>query len=226
MKKTITLLLAAAGVAMAEVTPQKLNLDWATNNITLSESEYMNAISFVFTIDIADIPCTDGVQTDLVTWSGATADVTSGKWGISHKYEPDFYGDPYYDVNHISASGPGSSGTWGGVKVSDYEKAIVGYTYGEGAQPCFYITLVKADGSEKTYEPYYRGATTDSVTIKSLYKYEGVHNIEVYGSILSEEQMAKAMVNIANPAPAVPEPTTATLSLLALAGLAARRRRK
>ncbi len=40
------------------------------------------------------------------------------------------------------------------------------------------------------------------------------------------EIVHSASMSILTPAPAVPEPTTATLSLLALAGLAARRRRK
>lgn len=49
---------------------------------------------------------------------------------------------------------------------------------------------------------------------------------------LSETEFANVMSNLAisgvvsTAAPAVPEPATATLSLLALAGLCARRRRK
>ena len=48
-------------------------------------------------------------------------------------------------------------------------------------------------------------------------------NVLIYSRALSESEV-KSLTTVA--APAVPEPTTATLSLLALAGLAARRRRK
>lgn len=50
-----------------------------------------------------------------------------------------------------------------------------------------------------------------------------VDNIAVWNRALSAEEVASLPLTVA---PAVPEPTTATLSLLALAGLAARRRRK
>ena len=46
------------------------------------------------------------------------------------------------------------------------------------------------------------------------------------GTYTINEVVHSASWSVLTPAPAVPEPTTATLSLLALAGLAARRRRK
>ena len=90
------------------------------------------------------------------------------------------------------------------------------------------IELIDANGNEIVKEVVEGSKTRDTLSISELTKHAAVGNIEVYGSVLSPEEMAAAMTNLANPAPtpSVPEPTTATLSLLALAGLAARRRRR
>ncbi len=85
----------------------------------------------------------------------------------------------------------------------------------------------------------YTLGTTDSSVIKSITgggsnkKSADVRldNLAVYDGVLTSENFTylatHAMpMSFESPSPAVPEPATATLSLLALAGLAARRRRK
>ena len=52
-----------------------------------------------------------------------------------------------------------------------------------------------------------------------------IAEFQILNGAYSQEQILKA-AGLSKPSPSIPEPTTATLSLLALAGLAARRRRK
>ncbi|MFI3243050.1 MAG: hypothetical protein R3Y56_02210 [Akkermansia sp.] len=55
-----------------------------------------------------------------------------------------------------------------------------------------------------------------------------IDNLAVYDTLLTDEQKAALSISTlsGNGIPSIPEPTTATLSILALAGLCARRRRK
>lgn len=224
MKKTITLLLAAAGFAAAATDP--LEITWIDNEATLSES--LDAISVVFTLDFESLgtnkPLNEEVYTTIFSWSGTT-EVGSENGGVKHYFLDDpYYGDYY---NDLQFSAPGNS-KFGSAYVEDYVKAIIGYTYSVNEKACRYLTLIDANGNEIVKEVVEGSKTRDTLSISELTKHAAVGNIEVYGSVLSAEEMAAAMVNIANPAPtpSVPEPTTATLSLLALAGLAARRRRR
>lgn len=96
--------------------------------------------------------------------------------------------------------------------------------------PSFYLTLWGADGKEiVTYMPEknanvsitpYR-SSNDSITINTdVVEYAEVY----YGTELDEGEAKLVASSLASKL--IPEPTTTTLSLLALAGLAARRRRK
>ena len=224
MKKTITLLLAAAGFAAAATDP--LEITWVDDQATLTES--LDAISVVFTLDFASMgtnrPLYEQVYTTIFSWSGTTEE-GSENGGVKHYFLDDPYFDEYY--NDLQFFAPGTS-KFGTAFVEGYVKAIVGYTYGAGEVANRYITLIDASGNEIAKAVASNKMTRDTLSISELTKHAAVGNIEVYGSVLSAEEMAAAMVNIANPAPtpSVPEPTTATLSLLALAGLAARRRRR
>ena len=224
MKKTIALLLATAGFAAAATDP--LEITWTDNEATLSES--LDAISVVFTLDFASMgtnrPLYEQVYTTIFSWSGTTEE-GSENGGVKHYFLDDpYFGDYYNDLQFFA---PGTS-KFGAAFVEGYVKAIVGYTYGAGEVASRYITLIDASGNEIVKDVASNKMTRDTLSISELTKHAAVGNIEVYGSVLSAEEMAAAMVNIANPAPtpSVPEPTTATLSLLALAGLAARRRRR
>ena len=218
MKKTIALLLAAAGFAAAATDP--LEITWTDNEATLSEA--LDAISVVFTLDFESMgtnrPLYEQVYTTIFSWSGTTEE-GSENGGVKH-----YFGD--YS-NELQFFAPGSS-KFGPTKIEGFVKAIVGYTYCAGEVADSYLTLIDANGNAIDKGIASGTMTRDSLSITVLSKHAAVGNIEVYGSVLSADEMAAAMTNIANPAPtpSVPEPTTATLSLLALAGLAARRRRR
>ena len=69
------------------------------------------------------------------------------------------------------------------------------------------------------------GSTTKTQGASAAFSQGGKHQI-TYGNVTNLSSMAGDMKAIKNYIGVVPEPTTATLSLLALAGLASRRRRR
>ena len=86
--------------------------------------------------------------------------------------------------------------------------------------PCDLTKLVSLDlNSDNIFE---RGIASGSfaITLPS----DSIDNIYTWqGEVTANDIMTASKQE---PSPSIPEPTTATLSLLALAGLAARRRRK
>jgi len=137
----------------------------------------------------------------------------------------------------------GGEGTFGGnsaitlnTGIYDADKAGSDVTYATGQT----ITLVQ-DGASKTLTLYINGIQTAQATEWTAASIVGmqfgasfgnrdamnsasIDNLAIWGKALQADQVSSLIVS--SPSDNVPEPTTATLSLLALAGLAARRRRK
>ncbi len=97
-----------------------------------------------------------------------------------------------------------------------------------------YFTLLNADGSTTVYEGSNTGIKftlkDESGTIVAVDTHLNVSEVSFLNNFATSAQVYNTVLN-ATDAKAlgmqlIPEPTTATLSLLALAGLAARRRRK
>lgn len=238
MKKTIISLLATVGLATA-VTAEPLDITW--NDNTASLTEVLDSVSVVFTLDFASVaingPLDWGVDTEIFSWSGVAED-NYATGGVTLYNLDDYYFNEY--ISELYFTAPGNSGGFGTTNVIGYTKAVIGYTYGPGEVAAAYLTLIDAEGNQKEYAPAYGTKMRDSLMVTTLTKNSAVGDIEVYGSILSAEEMAAAMTNLAapntpsepttpsepEPTPSVPEPTTATLSLLALAALAGRRRRR
>lgn len=219
MKKTITLLLATAGLAVAASDP--LDITWDADNKASLQSP-LDAISVVFTLDLTQLTAPGlykPFQTPIFQWDGID-EYGDVKGGVEHYYEDD---PGYAYINGIEGFYNGSG--IGRKSIIGFTEAIVGYTYGTNQKSKFYLTLIDAQGVGTNYEPVEGGKTRAQLDITNLTKHTGIGEIEVYDSVLSADEITSAMKGMAA-APAVPEPTTATLSLLALAGLAARRRRK
>lgn len=98
----------------------------------------------------------------------------------------------------------------------------------------FVITLSHFDEEKQLFTPIHKvtpncsfpsslNTATFRVGLSNGNSYSPVSELRTWEGIVTETEMANPP---AAPSPNVPEPTTATLSLLALAGLAARRRRK
>ena len=219
MKKTITLLLATAGLAVAASDP--LDITWDADNKASLQSS-LDAISVVFTFDLTQLTAPGlyvPFKTPIFQWDG-TDEYDDAKGGVEHYYldDPGFS----YD-NDIQGFYNGSG--FGYKSIIGFTEAIVGYTYGKNQKSKFYLTLIDAQGVGTNYEPVEGGKIRTELDITNLTKHTGIGEIEVYDSVLGADEIKSAMKGMAA-SPAVPEPTTATLSLLALAGLAARRRRR
>lgn len=224
MKKTIALLLAAAGVVTADI----VTVNWDENNTANYTGK--DSISVVFTLDVLNLPANDDIHA-LFTWTGneSTHDgnTTTGlTYGV---YFDGYFGDAY-------ATAPGkTSGTGlGATPLQGYTMAVIAYTYDKEQLADSYIKLISPDGSISEIINETGGKSRAQIEFNSLYKNQSIKDIYVYNTKLTQDEVANAMDLLLstpdtpggdNNQP-TPEPTTTTLSLLALAGLAARRRRK
>ena len=225
MKKTIALLLAAAGMAMG-ATP--MSITWDGNTSTNTFSDDFTAVTAVFTLDILNLNAYDTVF-------GFTPKGGSSQFGIMGLN--DSYGAYLYDI---------TPGTFEGALLSlstypDEVSAIIAYTYDKTIGATIHIATYNNRGSETWSGSYKADADAlDFTSIATLTKSSAVGKIDVYDTALQGDEITAAIEYLKNPTiqpdgpdtpvepsePAVPEPTTATLSLLALSALAARRRRK
>ncbi|MBR3944909.1 MAG: PEP-CTERM sorting domain-containing protein, partial [Akkermansia sp.] len=184
----------------------------------------LNAISVVFTLDFETLPSWgpmyEEVTTPLFKWTG-TAD-GSDATGYIERYFCDWGNSDIENIIQVTVPGNKS---FGKKNISGYVKATIGYTYGINETGKFYITLMDANGQETDIFDFKGKITRESLTISNLIKGENISNLAVYDSVLDPDAIKAVMKNTAD-SPTIPEPATATLSLLALAGLAARRRRR
>ena len=101
-----------------------------------------------------------------------------------------------------------------GSELSTTKNKVIAYLFVEGKDDSVYMY-----SGTKNWGFY---TNIDTLTINS----SAITSIELYDETLDVKTLAQTMLAATNTDGNVPEPTTATLSLLALAGLAARRRRK
>ena len=108
----------------------------------------------------------------------------------------------------------------------------------------WYHVALAYDGKDNSLDVFLNGTLKNTITLGTAYVAPTGSNL-YFGSASTNDQQdnfagsiaqfqivqgaalsATEIKTIANTTPTIPEPTTATLSLLALAGLAARRRRR
>ena len=234
MKKTITLLLAAAGVAMAEVTP--LTLQWQDGYAASpKDTNYVYTDSLYNTVTmVADLNWDALLNAGLTngTFLFSTNDANGKNHGMG------LYVDG--GGKHLDAWVNGKDAYLAiDLKYSvidDLETytdaALVFTTYDMQSTNSYFEALLylTADNGE-TYNLTLEGVTAngysdggfDSIASFS-FNDEYVDKMDVYNTYLMPGEQLEAIGKLNTPA--VPEPTTTTLSLLALAGLAARRRRR
>ena len=225
MKKTITLLLAAASMAMG-ATP--MNITWDNNTSTNTFGDDFTAVTAVFTLDILAIN-SNGPIFSFTPNGGVTL------YGMMA--ETDEYGCCLFD----STLGRGEKSIFNFAPYPEETSAVIAYTYDKATgHASIKITTYDIFGGTWTGTYGKDADPLDFTSIATLTKSSAVGKIDVYNTALQGDEIAAAIEFLKNPTvqpdgpetpvepsePAVPEPTTATLSLLALAGLAARRRRR
>ena len=98
---------------------------------------------------------------------------------------------------------------------------VMTYSYDTGTTGVFTIADDKGNVLNQIGGDFYTGLRGSNINFDSLQLHSSVTSAYVFDHVMTSAE-AKAL----GASMAIPEPTTATLSLLALAGLAARRRRK
>ena len=254
MKKTLIGLMALAGIASAasigydEMTDaQKAGVtkSWADSQTLVASSDVYAALStgtsFTISFDIANININD-TETVVACFAGShhAYGWDDGKLLIRMSDS----GSLTLINSHGTSSNAWSEyfdgSTYGDNSVSAYSTDL-GLTAAESLTTTTTYTFV-SDSTSKTFTIYKNGIqidqwtnwNTDTGLIGTQLggRWEGgcrlsgedsvvLDNVTIWNKALTADEVSSIVI-----APAIPEPTTATLSLLALAGLAARRRSK
>ena len=255
MKKTIITLLALAGVAVADTATTTIFTDltqdktitlsdnssiiWSATTDTFTGSIYSTVssqqarASMSFTLNLTDAATVGSTKTELVTITKTGYDNTIGLWLVDGKIS-----GRWNDGTWDKVTGEGNPGTASGqVAISsiltnnenvftlDGDKFIaltlvLDRTCDANNSDNVGMVLYDADGSV-VWNCCSLGAagftTYDAIKLNTDYVGNAA---SITNAVLSPTDAGTQAAAI------VPEPTTATLSLLALAGLAARRRRR
>ena len=251
MKKTLAILLAATGMAMGEINP--LTLDWQKGETTIDatvpndasfseqigEAVYYNSVTLVAELNWSEFLSAGNTNGEVLF----TINDNSG-----HNHGLDLYVDN--GGKHLDAW-VNDKDTWRAIDIKYTE--IPDYTLATNAALVFasydrntsnnltfmYAYLYLSFDNGQTYQMMLDKQTTtgwndggfDNIASFS-YNDTYINKMDVYNTYDMYNDYETAIKNLISPsAPTpgdgnIPEPTTATLSLLALAGLAARRRRK
>ncbi len=209
MKKTIIALLALAGVAAAETTTTVDTIDaaWGTAP-ALAGNCWSGDYTLTFTLD------------SLYTLEGSGSVIGFYRGSATN----DTYG---YNAIALGGSDTALTLTVGRGRVYDTVDSATGIdadTYITFQDKATFTTTIQKGVTYTLSVAGATGAMTPTLTWNGGSEALASYNGNMNGNAAFTNALNKGTITITTPT--VPEPTTATLSLLALAGLAARRRRK
>ncbi len=208
MKKTLIALMALAGAACADEIPNDLNIAPGGNF-------WGGDFTLTFTLNEGVLSASDTIDVLALYW-GTYTDANYNSNGITLTWASDEEVTLY--IGDGSMAGVGESASVAKITESTTFTGGRGATFTTKLEMGKTYTLVNVAGNANQSVSLYSGLDT-SVTALETVTYNGNMNggnaDTTMGSLVNSQY-----------AVSVPEPTTATLSLLALAGLAARRRRK
>jgi len=240
MKKTIITLLALAGATMG-ITLDDLTYT-AGNAATTTEDA---TFSYVLTLDvnilktllekgqttawgtkIVEYDCA-GTATGIVVNGGSSEGKVNtsslyAKWGTNNAWGNFMSTGDSTSIDLADLNGETEGTGWDAVK-----GAAITYTFHSGSGTKGALTLIGADDEIIINHNTTMGGLKSSSAVAAAISFGDVVTGYYYSNnVLSEADAKEASKLAAIASISVPEPTTATLSLLALAGLAARRRRR
>ena len=227
MKKTLTMLFAAAGCVSASELNELFTLTDSTQTVTLSDKGLQNdnSLTFVLTLDPEKLA---SLGEDPYRHDFFTIDVYDTSFGVL------YYSDmPQFGVFQGKDTVKSCSDLLPGFSWNDVESVALAFTTAETASRegdivDLHVYIMGKDGNEILSTSYTKGKKLSKVNgptgFNEVSMTDIVKSATGYKGTATPEQ-ALAMAKEAALGLSVPEPTTATLSLLALAGLAARRRR-
>jgi MYXO-CTERM domain-containing protein len=253
MKKTITLLLAAAGMAMgadkvldldsSETAKGEYTLSGITgNNFTVAiilDLDTMiqtpassDSVTLLFSMD--GVATRSGTEYDYRAGLSLYENHVMGSYGTSSQW------DSAIPKSAITTTASGDYQSlkdvcpWANIQdVTGVSMVMTGGKRSDGKDTInAYVYVMMANGDIVSYKgnKYWSSYVMDRYTALTIGS-DFVDSVRVYDYNMTDAETlaeAKAMLGSSNSGGDgnIPEPTTATLSLLALAGLAARRRRK
>ena len=250
MKKTLITLLALAGVATAttttftDLTQDKTitlsdggSITWSATDSTFTGSIYSTVsgqqarASVSFTLNLTKAATVGSTKTELVTITKNDYINTMGLWLVDGKISGRWNNDTYDIVS--GANNPGTaSGQVSVTSIIDNNENV----FTSDGDKFIALTLV-LDRTSDAYNPNNVGMVLYdadgsvvwnccSLGTADFSTYDAIKlNTDYVGNAASITNAVLSSAEAATQAALIPEPATATLSLLALAGLAARRRR-
>ena len=236
MKKTLITLLALAGVASAADFSATL-ADISSTNKTITTTGIVDGECIahtVLTLDVAAIKTYLSSPTDSLT-NLVSLKINDGSPNVGLSlYGSDFVAHDNTSVGNLTDSLTITEPTGvstsleglGSIFTTDVTDAVLTYSHSAEGGSIAYLTVMKTDGTllnyadkRGNYKATGNNRHVETFTFNDAY----VLSADAY---VVDSVISAADAFTLNKNKLVPEPTTATLSLLALAGLAARRRRK
>lgn len=240
MKKTLIALMATSSMAMAAVSLDDADITMAGNTGYDTQG---NNFTVALTLDVTELKTllekgqTPAWGTDIIKYvcNGTATGVTVNGGSSSNKINTSGLFARWGDTtNWNSVQWQGSTnlsdlnGDAAGTGWDNVASAGLVYSFGATSGTAVSFTLIDNDGNTLVNSYVLANTLKSSSAGKAALTFDDSVLTSYYFNEYmggNEANMQALSATVATTAP-IPEPTTATLSLLALAGLAARRRRK
>lgn len=216
MKKTFIALMALAGLAAADTYTAS----------TPAKSAQGNYYGFTLSFDNAtylttDVPANTQLTLESITLQSRSGSATAAAMKVAvYKYEGDHTTGTFLGLSETTLENVADDTT--------YTLSFNGITVNSSDRYQFLYVNANTTEDLTTFDGYKAAAMSWGTAVTNSFSTQIPGGWGTYkgSGINSWEGNYVPVTTVTLSTPAVPEPTTATLSLLALAGLAARRRRK
>lgn len=233
MKKTLIALMALAGVASAALTKDS-TLTGITDTANNSYSWTTDTSNAAITLILSDSAFNESEGFGAFVLTGGKLNDTNINY-VAVQHKTDGGGFQIADTNIGTAWGENLMGTpiaesaMSGAAWSAAKYAALTFAINSQGETYTLLSVIDSAGTITNIGAASIGTNVSFTGISGirLNKHSAVSEAYIYSGSWTTTDLATVTSNVLSAkVPAIPEPATATLSLLALAGLAARRRRK